>query len=309
MMARLVAILGLLAFGALQAADRPLIVGYLPEYRLATVTPAQLSGVTDLILFSIAPTAEGRLPEPPMSAGVLARYRQATTTFKGRRLIAVGGWGRSAGFARLSADRAAREAFIRPLLAFCRTNGFDGVDYDWEHPKDLKQLHNYAALLAETKTLAGSDKFLVTVAQAGWQILPKRAYAVVDRVHLMAYDHSFPQATYQKAVRECEELVNRWCPPRKAVLGIPFYGRNEAREALTYAEIRRRFPEAAHGDLAGGYAFNGPVTIRRKLEYIRRRGLGGVMIWELGQDSSGPDALLPVIVRQLRAAPGSGKAE
>lgn len=302
MIARLLLAFCLLRCAGLSAAERNLVVGYLPEYRLESMVPAQLAGVTDLVFFGIAPTTEGRLPNPPIEPSVMAKYCKATATFKGRRLITVGGWDRSAGFAKLSTNRIARAAFIEPLLKFCHANGFQGIDYDWEHPKDLKQLHDYAALLADTKALAGSDDFLVTVAQAGWQILPKKAYAVADRVHLMAYDHKFPQATMQKSMREMEELVNRWCPPHKAVLGIPFYGRNQKGDALAYAEIARRFPGEISKDIAGGYAFNNRSMIQGKIDYIKRRKLGGIMIWELGQDSRGKDALLPLIVRQMRSS-------
>jgi hypothetical protein len=38
------------------------------------------------------------------------------------------------------------------------------------------------------------------------------------------------------------------------------------------------------GDEVAGYFFNGPDTIRRKVRMARAAGLGGVMIWEVGQD-------------------------
>ena len=45
-------------------------------------------------------------------------------------------------------------------------------------------------------------------------------------------------------------------------------------------------PALASGvaDTAGGYYFNGRQTIAEKVRLARRLGLGGVMIWEVGQD-------------------------
>ena len=43
-------------------------------------------------------------------------------------------------------------------------------------------------------------------------------------------------------------------------------------------------PAGAGTDEAGGYYFNGPDLIMRKTRLARELGLGGVMIWEVGQD-------------------------
>ena len=38
---------------------------------------------------------------------------------------------------------------------------------------------------------------------------------------------------------------------------------------------------------AGGFYFNGIKTIQQKTRYAKEIGLGGFMIWELGQDAMG----------------------
>ena len=48
-------------------------------------------------------------------------------------------------------------------------------------------------------------------------------------------------------------------------------------------------------------SYDDPESVERKAEYVRRRGLGGVMFWELGGDDG---TLLRAIQRGLR--PGSG---
>ena len=68
-------------------------------------------------------------------------------------------------------------------------------------------------------------------------------------------------------------------PKVKLVLGLPFYGRNAQDTAATYAEIVQRHHPKPSVDLAGGFHFNGPATIRRKTAYALQQNFAGVMIW------------------------------
>ena len=83
-------------------------------------------------------------------------------------------------------------------------------------------------------------------------------------------------------------------PAEMQLLGLPFYGRQitNRKNALTYAEIKVRFRPKRGQDEAGGYYFNGPDTIAKKVKLAKERGLSGVMIWEIGQDAKGKDSLL-----------------
>ncbi len=64
---------------------------------------------------------------------------------------------------------------------------------------------------------------------------------------------------------------------------------------MTYGEIVSRFHPKPDVDEVDGFYFNGPQTIEQKVKLAQERKLAGIMIWELGQDSSGSAALLPVI--------------
>jgi GH18 family chitinase len=41
-----------------------------------------------------------------------------------------------------------------------------------------------------------------------------------------------------------------------------------------------------------GIYFNGIDTVQKKVCYVRQNGFGGVMIWELGQDTADDSSLL-----------------
>ena len=215
-------------------------------------------------------------------------------------LFTVGGWNKSEGFAALAGDAQLRTEFIHDAREFCRLNGFEGIDYDWEHPEGAEQIRAFGKLLADTHADFAKHGLIVTIAQAGWQSLGMKAYQSVDRVHLMAYDHDFPQATFDKAKADVNRLVEAGCPRNKIVLGLPFYGRNKEGEAKTFAQLAESSSFDADVSVVDGYAFNGPTLIARKVQLAKEERLAGVMIWELAQDTRGSRSLLKVLEDSLK---------
>ena len=47
----------------------------------------------------------------------------------------------------------------------------------------------------------------------------------------------------------------------------------------------------------GGFALNGKATVQAKTRFARDSGLGGVMVWELGQDARDPELSLLEAIR------------
>lgn len=292
------------------AASHPVVVGYLPEYKVNGWKPDRLDAVTDLVYFGLALNGDSPLPLPPLPEGVAGRLQELRQLGPQRILVCVGGWDRSAAFPRVAADTTERTAFIQALAAYCRTNGFDGVDYDWEHPEGPEQLATLTTLLRETKEVFAADKRLVTMAVPAWLDLPEEAYRAVDRVHLMSYDQPFPQSTVEQLGKDVDRLVAHGCPPEKIVAGVPFYGRNAKGDARTYGELMSPRPRKGNGDVIDGYAFNGPATIRKKLQLIQEKKLGGIMFWEITQDTSAPEtSLLKVIEKEVSRVPTRPKAQ
>jgi len=278
------------------------IIGYLPDYQLNSIKPDAISGVTDLIYFGLVPNKNGRLAESPIPRAALIKLQSIKQQTHCRVLLSVGGWDRSNGFAELTSSAVTRQLFIRNLVQYCRQNRFHGIDYDWEHPKTQIELSNYVKLITETSIACDPYSMTVTVAQAAWQNLGKDVYQVVDRVHLMTYDHDFPQATYDKSTKDIERVIDWGCPSEKLAMGIPFYGRNKYRNTLTYAEITENQLVDSAKDVIAGFAFNGQATVAKKVRYAAEQKLAGVMIWELGQDSSRSElGLLETIKRHAEA--------
>ena len=71
-----------------------------------------------------------------MVVGLKDIARAAAAKHGTELLICFGGNSRTNGFPEMVADAGARQRFIATLTSFCREHGLDGVDYNWEYPKD-----------------------------------------------------------------------------------------------------------------------------------------------------------------------------
>jgi len=282
-----------------------LCVGYLPWYRTAGFSADRMHGVTDLIYFGVKPTDDGQFDGQSVDKATLGQLRGLKEASGCRLLLCVGGGDRSQGFAPLAADGARRRTFADELCKFCREHGFDGIDFDWEHPEGDAQLAAYTELLTETKSGLGSSG-LVTIAQSPWRNYGKGVYDVVDRVHVMSYNHKFPQARLQASWDDVRRMLDWGCPREKLLLGVPFYGRNQRGESRTYADLAGS--RGANADLVEGFALNGRATVRAKTRFALEVGLGGVMVWELGQDARDPEtSLLEAIRREVNSRSASSR--
>jgi len=277
--------------GAAAEEPAPLVLaGYLPEYKLEGWSPERKGPLTDLIYFGIVPGEDGSAKAGDIPLSTLEKLRKAKQIAGCRVLLCAGGWDRSKGFRAMTASAAARKRFIAEAGDFCRKHGFDGIDFDWEHPEGADEQAAYAKLLEETREAFAPEKRLVTMAIPAWVHLPEEAYRAVDRVHLMSYDQPFPQATLERLKEDVARLRRDGCPASKIVAGVPFYGRNKAGDARTYAELTRT--GVVKDDVVDGYALNGPETLRRKVEFVRGERLAGLMIWEITQDAAAPQVPL-----------------
>ena len=279
--------------------EKLLVVGYLPDYRVKVVPDDVGKHLTDLVLFSLEPKPSGDLDTSRLTADKVARAVALKKRHKLSLHVSVGGWGRSKGFAAMTQDARRRSRFVERLLAYCRKNQFDGVDYDWEFPGGPKQREAYVDLLVETKAALAPHKMLVSVALAPLQPLPAKGLHAVDRVHLMSYNHDGRHSTFEQAKSDVAKFLAKGLAPKKLFLGIPFYGRTVTKPARhqIYSQIVRRHQPGYDVNEHEGYYFNGVNLVRRKTEFAIDQQLGGVMIWEVSLDATGRTSLLSAISR------------
>jgi Chitinase len=148
--------------------------------------------------------------------------------------------------------------------------------------------------------------------------------------HAGLYASAFAAPTDRTADASVKQHLAAGIPPQKLVLGVAFYGRGFAGVAPLHDGVNQLYErfEAAHpyAELVekfidrGGFVrkwdakaqapylwnaqtrafitYDDPQSIAIKAAYVRKHHLGGIMFWELSQDSGG--ALLDAIVTGLK---------
>lgn len=272
--------------------------------------PTLAAGFTHLILFSAEPLASGalsgldRLP----AEDLLAEARAATRAAGSKLLVCFGGNGRSAGFSAMTRSKTARGRFVKAAVALVRSSGLDGVDLNWEYPgfafvtgyREAEVAKDWAGLarLARELRAALPAAHALTLAYYpdGRQeqlLLSHGLPDSLDLMHAMAYDanEAGGHSTLELAERAMDGAARAGLPLHKVTLGLPFYGRDRSKgDWTTYEDIvQQAHPLDPARDsvlLPDGRttAFNGRATIAAKTRSALARGLGGVMVWEAGQD-------------------------
>ncbi|KAI5917916.1 glycoside hydrolase family 18 protein [Camillea tinctor] len=165
-------------------------------------------------------------------------------------MVAIGGWGDTAGFDTAARTKESRAKFARNVAAMVHDTGADGVDIDWEYPggngEDYKQIPNsekaweitaYPLLLAEIRAALGPSK-LMSAAVPGLvrdmlaftaDTVP-RIMASLDFLNVMTYDLMNRRDNVTKhhtGVRLSLEAVDAYlrngAPREKINLGFAFY--------------------------------------------------------------------------------------
>lgn len=272
------------------------VVGYLPDYRVAQVDSTGCRYLTDVVFFSVTPEPSGRFESPVLTAPKTIELLKKLRDDHVRVHLCVGGWNRSKGFGEIASTPDSRRSFASGLTTFCLEHHFAGADIDWEHPENATQSTDYGLLLSEISRQFHQHHLKLSAAIAGWQTLTPEGISALDGINLMSYDADGKHSTLKQAEADVEQLLKAGVPAQKIRLGVPFYGRGIKQRDLTktYAEIAASRGSTDTDELDGIY-FNGPSTIRAKTRFAIKRNLGGIMIWEIGQDAPGNASLLSVI--------------
>lgn len=271
--------------------------------------------ITHLMYAFLTPGAGGQI------SGSVPGSLVSSAHGNGVKIIAsIGGANNSSGFPSLAASASGRSAFASACKSITDA-GVDGVDIDWEFPSNAGDSANFTLLMKAVRAAVGSSKLITlelapTDEKGRW--IPRGALAIGDFYTAMAFDFTgdFPgsqvgqHSTYQQGVLG----INYWWRNRgveksKVVMGVPFYGKNfnAGGAAVDYKQIVSANPSLSpDADQVGQTWFNGPATIKKKATYVAENSYGGVMVWQLGGDTSpGAKSLLDAIEQGLAAQPVS----
>lgn len=145
-----------------------------------------------------------------------------------------------------------------------------------------EETYNAFAPLAKTVTLAYyPDKKQETL------LTQIKAYNHVDLLHMMTYDQHGRHSTFPFAQAAVDQALSIFPPEAhaKLTLGLPFYGRDVKTGVWkTYEDIVQQNQITPQMDEVSDQYFNGVNTIKEKTQMAFHKKIGGVMIWEVGQD-------------------------
>ncbi|KAK2874999.1 hypothetical protein FQN49_001880 [Arthroderma sp. PD_2] len=174
-------------------------------------------------------------------------------------LLSIGGWTYSANFAVPASTPQGRETFARSAVKLVADLGFDGIDIDWEYPKDQTEAYNFVLLLeatrkeldrfsAEVVKRADGGRLLLTVAApcggSNYSLLRMEEMDwYLDFWNMMCYDfagswdstaghqanvfpsRNNPASTPFNMDSALRAYMARGVHPAKIICGLPLYGR------------------------------------------------------------------------------------
>lgn len=297
-------------YGGAQKADKDFkIIGYLMIGRsnsFAKASQLNFSALTHLNLAFINPDSLGNFREnPDMLAITQLAHKNHVKV-----LMSFGGGDTPPYLTSFLAD-GKRAAFIQQLMAIAEKNELDGIDVDLEGDAVDK---NYSKFVTELGAKLKAKHKLMTAAVGTWygKSVTDSALAKFDFVNIMSYDKTGPwepgkpgpHSPYDMALADIAYWhCTRGVPGKKLTLGVPFYGygfgANNTTSDVNYRTLIVAYPGAENKDsllLTNGQMayYNGIPTIKAKTTLAMQQ-LGGVMIWELSQDTTGNLSLLQTI--------------
>ena len=341
----------------------PQIIAYIfPRNRAlqpAEIAAKQLTRVN----YAFANIQDGRIvtgsPADEANFATLVSLKQQNPTLG--VLVSVGGWLWSGNFSDMALTKESRSRFIESVVEFVDHYKLDGLDIDWEYPGMIgagnrfrpEDKRNYTLLVKELRerfnreqSRLGRTLLLSVAAGASTEFIAHtemgRVQRYLDTVNLMAYDYYEPGSEKisgnhaplytnpadpkrVSADRSVLEFEHAGVPPRKIVLGVPFYGHvwgdvgptdhglfqpgvpvpnafanygnivtSMLQQGFTrYWDAAASVPYLYSEQKRQFVSYEDTESLALKCAYVRRKGLAGVMFWEYMGDPTG--ALLSAI--------------
>lgn len=287
------------------------VVGYYPSYR-ENFTNMQWDKLTHVNLCFARPNADGSLNDAQVREKFryIAREGHAQGVYL---LLSLGGGGgeeEQNNFSTALLNPEARQNIVKNAVKTIKDLSLDGVDVDYEDwgwkdtEMNRKKSEALKELLQEFRK-ALDDSSLLTVSiyvnafNDGWYT--KEMIEILDYVTLMTYDKTGswassevgPHAPFDYYTNTIEKCIDIGFPKDKIIPGIPFYGRifpnntPEGSYLMTYSSIVDTYPGAENKNAIekDRLYYDGLPMVKQKAQYVKDNQIGGVMIWEITQDS------------------------
>jgi GH18 family chitinase len=263
----------------------PRVVAYLPNYSGSFAnwaTTIDFTKMTHLNLaFARATSSNGwdmGASDADVKALVDAAHAAGTKV-----MVSLGGGGGDQSVIARYNDTSQIPDLVAQLDAFVAAHNFDGVDVDIEDGNNLGA--NYSAFVDQTVAKLRPEGKLVTAAVAQY-LQDSMADATLhefDFLNVMIY------SSYADSVSALDYYANTKSVPKALLnLGAGFFGTDSGGNEYAYVDILKADPSAWSKDQAqvNGNTVNytGMDSMKKLADYSK--GYGGIMFWELSEDSS-----------------------
>ena len=291
------------------------VVGYVPGYRDLDAIPDRTLAQLDIACYAFATIDSTGIPRVA-NEKQLARFVRRAHRLGVKVMLSFNG--KHTRFAQMASDDRQRKAFVDEIWRLVQKYRMDGVDNDWEFPRttDGTAESNLALMKDLARLCRGGEKqYLLTMAVTSGLYPGNRSDAIsdelialVDWLNVMVYGNFSETRPYQQhsTYSMLEKsydywIVRRGMDPRKFIAGLPVYGLASGlpkrTSSASYATIlRQNGPQAMVCDSAlvvnsvhttpYWVYYNGLPTIYRKVAFSVDKGLGGIMFWEVSQDTT-----------------------
>jgi chitinase len=298
------------------------VMGYFCESPSMTdpVDTVHFDGLTHLIYGFLKPASDGSL----YPIGKPERLKELVETSHAHGVnvvIAVGGvyYGKerlSGHFEALAGREDSLQRFVQEVTEFVETYQLDGVEIDWEYPRDQSSEEFERLILALKDALSPRGKTL-SAALAGAasantkaetvRSVTERALDNLDWINLMAYDLGGGQhSPYWFADVSIQYWKKRGVSQDRIVLGIPLYARPSWKQ---YRHLVAADPENAYRDYAPDDSYyNGLNTIRQKTRLAWNKA-GGIMFFDIQEDTHDETSGLRAALETIHRADLHGLAD
>jgi chitinase len=224
-----------------------------PAYNYSTIPYSQ---ITHIAYAFIEPNADGSLSITGDYMGSDGVHYDGVSMIAAAHaagvkvLLSCGGAGSgvSANYTTISASSSLINTFANNLLTYCRANGFDGVDLDWEYPNTATTSNQFDTLLAGIRAVMPSPQWLLTAALSADSYSPTFLHistlnTYLSFFNLMCYDYHGSWLTHSgdnaplfedsqdpafshtaSGVTAVNYYISNGASASKINYGLPFYG-------------------------------------------------------------------------------------
>lgn len=314
---------------AANSTDEFKVIGYYcGEWFDVPAEKLQAAKLTHIMYGFLIPAEDGTC-KPFQEPDELAKLIEKCHSVGTQVYVSVGGYSEKNGpplvytFEKIGADDNLREVFVDNIVEVVQQYGFDGVEMDWEYPRYTTSADYEKTIVLLSEKLKPLGKGLSTAlpgtgstdGQKVWDALAgvtDKTIDCFDFISLMCYDlHTDPN---HSPIWYSKTTINYWkkfrnVPAEKLILGMPLYARPswqqyrflvEMDKANAYKDYLKTEPLES--------TYNGLNTLREKT-MIAFREAGGVMLFDVNEDTYDDTSVVSMIDDTLAAMDGLNKGE